>query len=53
MTMKATIFEAVSLIEGTVARELKEIQEEAFSRAFHMLHERSKFYTEAGRDYIE
>jgi hypothetical protein len=45
-------FEAVSLIQQTVTRELKVIWEEAFSWAFDLLHERCK-RVEAGGDYIE
>jgi hypothetical protein len=37
--MKGTRFEAVSLIQQTVMREVKAIQEEAFSQAFDSLYE--------------
>jgi histone-lysine N-methyltransferase SETMAR len=46
--MKGTRFEAVSSIQQTVTRELKVIQEEAFSRAFDSLYERHKPCVEAG-----
>jgi hypothetical protein len=51
--MKGARFEAVSSIQQTVMRELKAIEEEAFSRAFNSLYERRKACAEAGRDYIE
>jgi hypothetical protein len=51
--MKGTRFEAVSLIQQTVMRELKAIQEEVFSQAFNLLYEQCKHCAEAGRDYIE
>jgi hypothetical protein len=35
--MKGTRFEALSLIQQTVTKELKEIWEEVFSRAFDLL----------------
>jgi hypothetical protein len=37
IAMKGTRFEAVSLTQQTVMRELKAIREEAFSRAFDSL----------------
>jgi hypothetical protein len=39
---KGTEFEAASSIQQTVTRELKAIQEEAFSRSFDSLYERCK-----------
>jgi hypothetical protein len=51
--LKGTRFEAVSSIQQTVTRELKAIREEAFSRAFDSLHERSKRCSKAVGDYIE
>jgi hypothetical protein len=51
--MKGTGFEACSLIQHTVTRELKAIREEAFSRAFGSLYERCKRCEEAARDRIE
>jgi hypothetical protein len=51
--MKGMKFEAVSLIQQTVTRELKAIWEEAFSRAFGSLYERCKRCAKAGKDYIE
>jgi hypothetical protein len=50
--MKGMRFEAISLIQQTVRRELKAIWEEAFSQVFNLLYERCK-HVEAGRDYIE
>jgi hypothetical protein len=51
--MKGTRFEAVSSIQQTVMRELKAIQEDAFSQEFDLLYERCKHCTEAGGDCIE
>jgi hypothetical protein len=51
--MKGTRFEAVSLIQQTVKRELKAIWEEAFSQAFDSSYEQCKDCAEAGGDYIE
>jgi hypothetical protein len=51
--MKGTRFEAVSSIQQAVTRELKAIQEEAFSWAFNSLCERCKHHAEAGGDNIE
>jgi hypothetical protein len=49
MLIKGMRFEAVSLIQQIVARELKTIREEAFSRAFDSMYERCKRCAEAGR----
>jgi hypothetical protein len=46
-------FEAVLLIQQTVTRELKTIQEEEFSQAFDSLHERCKLCAEVSGDYSE
>jgi hypothetical protein len=46
--MKGMRFEAVSLIQQTVMRELKAIMEEAFSLAFNLLYERCKRCAEVG-----
>jgi hypothetical protein len=51
--MKGMGFEAVSLIQETVMRELKAIREEVFSRAFDLLYELCKYCAEVGGDYIE
>jgi hypothetical protein len=53
IAMKGTKFEAVSLIQQTVKRELKAIWEDAFSRVFNLLYERCKHCAEAGGDNIE
>jgi hypothetical protein len=53
IVMNGTRFGAVSSIQQTVIRELKAIQEEAFSRAYDSLYERCKRCGEDGRDYIE
>jgi hypothetical protein len=50
--MTRTTFEAVSLIQQTVKKELKAIREEAFSRVFDLLYELCK-RAEASGDYIE
>jgi hypothetical protein len=51
--MKRTKFKAVASIQQTVPRELKAIQEEAFSRESDSLYERCRRWAEAGRDYFE
>jgi hypothetical protein len=51
--MKGTRFEAVSSIQRNVTRELKEMQEEAFSRVFNSLYGQCKQCAKAGREYIE
>jgi hypothetical protein len=53
IAMKGTRFKAVSSLQQTMTRELKAIREEAFSREFDSLYERSKHCVESGRDYIE
>jgi hypothetical protein len=53
ITMTGVRFEAVSSMQQTVTRELKDILEESFSRAFDSLYERCKLCAEAGGDYIE
>jgi hypothetical protein len=53
VAMKGTGFEAVSLIQQTVMRELKAIREEAFTWALNSLYEQCNCCAEAGRDYIE
>jgi hypothetical protein len=52
IAMKRTRFEAASLIQETLMREIKVIQEEAFSRALNPLSEQRKC-TEVDGDYIE
>jgi hypothetical protein len=52
IAMKGMRFEAVSLIHWTVARELKAVWEEAFSRAFSSLYEQYKCCAIAGRNSI-
>jgi hypothetical protein len=51
--MKGKRFEAVSLIQQIVTRELKAIWEEAFSRAFDSLNKRCKHCVEVDRAYTE
>jgi hypothetical protein len=50
---KGTRFEAVPSIHQTVTRELKAIQQDAFSQALDSLFERCKLCAEAGGNCIE
>jgi hypothetical protein len=52
IAMKGPRFEAVSLVQQTVMRELKAIPEEALSWAFDSLHKRCTRCAEVGRDYM-
>jgi hypothetical protein len=51
--MKGTRFEAVSSIQQTVTRELKEMQEEVFSLVFNSFYEQCEHCAKAGGKLIE